>query len=165
MSEIGGKGVHLLKVLKCWADAPRRSLKVLETGSELWAAFERWVQLRTKPAEKLCFGPAKWSPLSVCVCVCIRACVCLTVPSPPSPWHCDDVMVWVHSTQPEGCLSRPCFDLCDVYMKLSWCPLGFEPCRQSVPSLSAVAIKTASKLSSYRRSFAVPASETSPSIL
>lgn len=105
----------------------KKVCKFLKTALCLWAALERWVQLTTKPAEKLCFGPAKWSPLSVCVCVCLHACVCLTEGLSSTP--CTVKMQWHRSTLNSlkvvsASRALTCVMWCD--MNLNRCPTGVE---------------------------------------
>lgn len=80
--------------------------KFLKPAPWLWAASERWAQLRTKPAEKaLSWSGQVVTIKSVCVCVWQR------VSPSPQHWWCN---AQVHSTQPEG-LPRP------AVLWLVWC--------------------------------------------
>lgn len=97
--------------------------KFLKPAPWLWAASERWAQLRTKPAEKaLSWSGQVVTIKSVCVCVCV-----FDRGSPPHP-STDDVM---HRSTPHSlkvCLGQLCCDLCGVYVELSWGHAGFGSC-------------------------------------
>ena len=85
--------------------------KFLKPAPWLWAASERWAQLRTKPAEKaLSWSGQVVTIKSVCVCVWQR------VSPSPQHWWCN---AQVHSTQPEG-LPRP------AVLWLVWCVCGAQ---------------------------------------